>query len=74
MEKKKDSMISSVKKLAAKCAAIDYSKPARSGLLAKGKFMAVRMMQTGLGKENPEYRDFNYWKDNGWLGSARPWK
>ena len=73
-EKKKDSMISSVKKLAARCAAIDYSKPARAGLLAKGKFMAVRMMQTGLGKENPEYRDFNYWKDNGWLGSARPWK
>ena len=73
-DKKKDSMISSVKKLAARCAAIDYSKPARAGLLTKGKFMAVRMMQTGLGKENPEYRDFNYWKDNGWLGSARPWK
>ena len=73
-DKKKDAMVSSVKKLAARCAAIDYSKPARAGLLAKGKFMAVRMMQTGLGKENPEYRDFNYWKDNGWLGSARPWQ
>ena len=73
-DKKKDAMVSSVKKLAARCAAIDYSKPARAGLLAKGKFMAVRMMQTGLGKENPEYRDFNYWKDNGWLGSTRPWK
>jgi hypothetical protein len=31
-------------------------------------------MQTGLGKDNPEYTDFKYWKANGWLGKERPWK
>lgn len=72
-DKKKGDMTSSLKKLAAKCAAIDYSVPARAGLLAKGKFYVVRMLQTNLGKQNPEYTDFKYWKNNGWIGSARPW-
>lgn len=73
-DKKKGEMTSSLKKLAAKCAAIDYSVPARAGLLAKGKFYVVRMLQTNLGKQNPEYTDFKYWKNNGWIGNVRPWK
>ena len=73
-DKKRTSMISSVKKLASKCAAIDYSKPAMAGILARGKFYVVRQLQKGLGKQNPDYTDYNYWKENGWIGSARPWK
>jgi multimeric flavodoxin WrbA len=54
--------------------AIDYSKPAHAGIMAKAKFLVVRVMQTGLGKENPEYTDFKYWKNNGWIDKTRPWK
>lgn len=25
-------------------------------------------------KQNPEYTDFKYWNENGWIGKARPWK
>ena len=38
------------------------------------KFYAVRMLQKNLGKQDPEYTDYQYWKNNGWTGSARPWK
>ena len=38
------------------------------------EFYAVRMLQTELGKKDPEYTDYRYWKDNGWLDKTRPWK
>lgn len=53
--------------------AIDYSKPARAGIMAKAKFHVIRKMQTGLGKQNPEYTDYKYWKSNGWIEKTRPW-
>ena len=53
---------------------IDYSKPAPTGLVTKLKFTMVRMLQKKIGKENPEYTDYKYRKENGWSGSARPWK
>ncbi len=43
---------------------IDYTKPARSSLPVKMKFYMVRMLQTGLGKTDPEYSDYKYWKKN----------
>ena len=52
----------------------DYSRPPHTNLITKGKFMAVRMLQTDLGKAKPEYTDFKYWKANGWLDKVRPWK
>ena len=73
-EKKRSSMLNSVARTASKFAAIDYSKPAHTGLMTKCKFYACRMIQTKLGKDNPEYTDFKYWKTNGWLGKERPWK
>ena len=73
-EKKRSSMLNSVARTASKFAAIDYSKPAHTGLMTKCKFFACRMIQTKLGKDNPEYTDFKYWKANGWLGKERPWK
>lgn len=53
---------------------IDYSKPARTGIVTRMKFYAVRMLQKNLGKQDPEYTDYRYWKNNGWTGPARPWK
>ena len=35
---------------------------------------AVRMLQKKLGKQDPTYTDYLYWKNNGWTGSVRPWK
>lgn len=73
-EKKRTDMTNGMVRAGMKFANIDYSKPARTNLLTKAKFYAVRMMQKGLGKDNPEYTDYKYWKANGWLGKVRPWK
>lgn len=73
-EKKRNSMTSKLQKFASKISRIDFSKPARAGIVAKAKFFVVRMMQTGLYKDNPEYVDAKYWKQNGWLDEKRPWK
>ena len=73
-EKKRDKMTRSVTSCAMKLARTDFSKPAHTNLITKAKFYIVRSMQTGLGKDNPEYTDFKYWKANGWLDKVRPWK
>ena len=73
-EKKRRQMTNGIAKMAKKFAAIDYSKKAGTSLITKAKFYIVRQMQTGLGKDNPEYTDFKYWKANGWLDNVRPWK
>lgn len=73
-EKKRAQITKGVTSAARKLAAIDYSKPAHTNLITKVKFYMVRSMQTGLGKQNPEYADFKYWKANGWLDKVRPWK
>ncbi len=73
-EKKRAEMTGKLVRLARKMASVDYSRSARTGIVARAKFYAVRMLQTDLGKANPEYTDFKYWRDNGWIGSARPWK
>ena len=73
-EEKRAKITRKLTNLSTKMANIDYTKPARTGILAKAKFHIVRKMQTGLGKDNPEYTDFKYWKANGWLDKVRPWK
>ena len=73
-EKKRSSMLNSVAKAGHKYASIDYSVPARTGLVVRCKFYACRILLTKLGKDHPEYTDFKYWKANGWLDKARPWK
>ena len=73
-EKKRAAMTKGMASMARKFSAIDYSKPAHTNLITKAKFYAVRMMQTGLGKDNPEYTDYKYWKANGWMDKVRPWK
>ena len=48
-------------------------KHRRVGLRTKMQFLMFRGMQTGEASAwNPT--DKNWWKDNGWLGSKRPWK
>ena len=73
-EKKRKTMTSKLESTAARMKKINYSKPAKTNLITKCKFYMVRMMQTGLGKENPEYTDYKYWKANGWIDKVRPWK
>ena len=73
-EKKRAKMISKVTGMARKFLAIDYNKRAHTNLITKCKFYAVRMLQTNLGKDDPEYTDFKYWKANGWIDKVRPWK
>ncbi|MBR3532461.1 MAG: flavodoxin family protein [Clostridiales bacterium] len=72
--KRKDQFAAKLRKTAAKIKRTDLTKPARTSLTTKFKFYAVRMLQTGLGKDDPEYTDFKYWNANGWIGSKRPWK
>lgn len=73
-EKKRLEMTKGMAKMAKKFSVIDYSRKAHTNLITKAKFHMVRMLQTSLGKDNPEYTDFKYWKANGWLDKVRPWK
>ncbi|MBE7069157.1 MAG: NAD(P)H-dependent oxidoreductase [Ruminococcaceae bacterium] len=73
-EEKRAKMTRSLTSAANKFAKIDYGKPAHTNLMTKAKFLAVRMLQTSLGKEDPEYTDYKYWKANGWIEKVRPWK
>ena len=73
-ENKRQSIIAGLNKTAKKMKRIDYSKPARSGVGAKGMFLVARLIQKNIGKTNPASADYLYWKENGWLEDKRPWK
>ena len=70
---KRNEMTKKLTCMARKMLLIDYSKPAHVGMMTKLKFYMVRMLQTRLGKDNPEYTDYKYWKANGWIDKVRPW-
>jgi multimeric flavodoxin WrbA len=72
--KKKASFKKKLNIVARKMHSIDYTKPGHTNLIVKAKFYVVRMLQTSLGKQNPEYTDFKYWNENGWIGKVRPWR
>ncbi len=73
-EKKQTELTKKVKKLARKHARINYAKPARTNLMTKIKFSFCRVLQKSLHKADPEYLDGQYWAQQGWLDSVRPWK
>ena len=73
-EKKREQMRAKLAHIAGQIKQIDFTRPARTGLITRFKFYAVRMMQKGLGKDNPEYTDYKYWKRNGWIERKRPWQ
>lgn len=73
-QRRRQAMTSSLQKTAQEFLAIDYDKPARVSAATKAKFLAVRKLQSDIGKANPEYVDYQYWKANGWLDKERPWQ
>lgn len=73
-EKRRRSFARRLYREAERAGRLDYGKPARTRLPVKAKFYMVRMLQAGLGKTDPEYTDYKYWKNNGWIGKKRPWK
>ena len=73
-EKKRAAFTGKLKAAAKKIRREDFSKPAKTGISTKIKFYICRMIQKSIGRENPEYTDYKYWKEKGWTGSARPWK
>ena len=73
-EKKREQMTSKLVNAARKMKRIDYTRPARTSLKVKLRFYIIRKMQAGIGKDNPEYTDFRYWKSNGWIDKERPWR
>ena len=73
-DKRNNEFTNKLQSVAKKMHAVNYAKPAHTGLPVKFKFFAVRMLQTSLGKQNPEYTDYKYWKANGWIDKVRPWK
>lgn len=74
-ENKRESIYEDIKILAKKCNKEDYSKPAKTRLLTKIRFSACRIIQkTVVRTTAPDSADSKYWEQNGWLGSARPWK
>ena len=73
-DKKKKQMEKKLDKLSKKMHKINYNKKAHTKFKTKMKFYIVRILQKSLGKENPEYKDYKYWKSMGWIDNKRPWK
>lgn len=73
-EKRKASFKKKLSSVAGILRAVNYNRPGHTSLTVKAKFYAVRMLQTSLGKQNPEYSGYKYWNENGWIGKVRPWK
>ena len=73
-DEKKAAMAKKLIRIAEQMQRSDYSKPARTKLLTKLRFYAVRALKRNLGKRHPEYKGYQYWKENGWTGTDRPWK
>ncbi len=73
-QRRRDALTKHLQKTARSLLSINYDKPARVSAATKAKFLAVRQMQTGLGKADPEYADYKYWKANGWIDDVRPWR
>lgn len=72
--KKQLKMTAKLRKTASNIINTGLSKPPHTNIGVKIKFFAVRALQTFLGKKDPEYTDYKYWKENGWLDNIRPWK
>jgi multimeric flavodoxin WrbA len=72
-EKRREKLSRKINKLSRRFAKINYSKPARTNSVTKIKFMICRTIQKKLYKNNPDYTDAKYWRNQGWLGKIRPW-
>lgn len=72
-EKRRKKLSKKIGSLSEKFEKFNYSKPARTKIFIKIKFMFCRLMQKKLYRNNTDYTDANYWQRQGWLGKARPW-
>lgn len=73
-ETKRKKLTYGINKLSGKFFNIDYSKPAHTKLLTKIKFSFCRMIQKQVRKNGAGGLDNEYWLNNGWLETRRPWK
>ena len=73
-EKKRVELTKGIRRLSAKMARIRYDQLPQISQAVKLKFFFVRMMQTSLYENDPEYLDAKYWAEQGWLEDIRPWK
>ena len=73
-EKRRSKIEKDLKKTAEKIKSIDYSKPSHTNISAKIKFFIVKNIQKNISKTNPQYADYLYWKENGWMDGVKPWK
>lgn len=73
-EKRRNKLLKGATRLARKYSKINYAKPARTSLATKVKFGMCRFIQKKIQKSGVESLDCQYWQNNGWLGSNRPWK
>lgn len=73
-ESRRRKLTNKIQKLSEKFAGIDYTRPARVGIIVKVKFCFCRMIQKSVYQTHPEGLDCNYWSEQGWLLKARPWK
>ena len=73
-EQKKTEIENKLSDVAQQYAKLNYAIPAKTNLMTKMKFYIVRMIQTNVGKNDTDYKDYVYWKEQGWVGKARPWK
>ncbi len=73
-EKKRLELTKKITALSEKCIRIDYTKPARTKLITKLRFLICRMMQKSLHQKDPQYLDGRYWAEQGWLENSRPWR
>ncbi len=73
-ESKRNRITQKVKKLSEKYGKTDYSKPAKTKLVTKIKFIICRKIQKSILSKNIESADCKYWEQNGWLKNKRPWK
>ena len=72
-EKKRTGMTKKLRKAAFEILGTDFNNY-HTSIKVKCRFLMVRMIQKSVGKQNPDSADYVYWKENDWIGKARPWK
>ncbi len=72
-EKKRTGMTKKLRKAAFEILGTDFNNY-HTSIKVKCRFLMVRMIQKSVGKQNPDSADYIYWKENDWIGKARPWK
>lgn len=73
-EKRRKKLLAGVAKLSRAYARKDYTRPARTRLAIKFRFLFSRWLQKRLHQRFSETQDWCYWQEKGWLDAARPWR